>query len=48
MPGVTRVAILVNSANSSFAPMFKHLEIAAKSLNLSLNPFEVSPPSSST
>jgi putative ABC transport system substrate-binding protein len=41
MPGVTRVAILVNSANSSFAPMFKHLEIAAKSLNLSLNPFEV-------
>jgi len=41
MPGVTRVAILVNPANSSFAPMFKQLEIAAKSLNLSLNPFEV-------
>lgn len=41
MPGATRVAILVNPANSSFAPMFKQLEIAARSLNLSLNPFEV-------
>jgi putative ABC transport system substrate-binding protein len=44
MPGTTRVAVLVNPANSSFAPMFKQLDIAAKSLNLSLNPFEVSAP----
>ena len=41
MPGMTRVAVLVNPANSSLGPMFKHIDIAAKSLNLSLNPFEV-------
>ena len=41
MPGMTRVAVLVNPANSSLGPMFKHMDIAAKSLNLSLNPFEV-------
>ncbi len=41
MPGVTRVAVLVNPANASFAPMSKQLEIAAGSLNLSLDRFEV-------
>jgi putative ABC transport system substrate-binding protein len=41
MPGMTRVAVLVNPANSSLGPMFKEMSIAAKSLNLSLNPFEV-------
>jgi len=41
MPGVTRVAVLVNPANASFAPMSKQLQIAAKSLTLSLDPFEV-------
>jgi putative ABC transport system substrate-binding protein len=41
MPGMTRVALLVNPANSSLAPLFKQLDIAAKSLNLSLSPFEV-------
>ena len=35
MPGMTRVAVLVNPANSSLGPMFKHIDIAAKSLNLS-------------
>lgn len=41
MPGVTRVAVLVNPANSSFGPVLKEMSMAAKSLNLSLEPFEV-------
>jgi putative ABC transport system substrate-binding protein len=44
MPGMTRVAVLVNPANSSFGPTFKQMDIAAKSLNISLNPFEVRAP----
>jgi putative ABC transport system substrate-binding protein len=44
MPGMTRVAVLVNPANSSFGPMFKQMDIAAKSLKLSLQPFEVRGP----
>jgi putative ABC transport system substrate-binding protein len=41
MPGMTRVAVLVNPANSSFGPTLKQMDIAAKSLKLSLVPFEV-------
>ena len=41
MPGMTRVAVLVNPANASFEPTFRQMNIAAKSLNLSINPFEV-------
>jgi putative ABC transport system substrate-binding protein len=44
MPGMTRVAVLVNPANASFEPTFRQMNIAAKSLNLSLNPFEVRVP----
>ena len=44
MPGITRVAVLVNPANSSFGPTFKQMDIAAKSLKLSLQPFEVREP----
>lgn len=44
MPGMTRVAVLVNPANSSFGPTFKQMDTAAKSLNISLNPFEVRAP----
>jgi putative ABC transport system substrate-binding protein len=44
MPGMTRVAVLVNPANSSFGPTFKQMDIAAKSLKLSLEPFDVRAP----
>ena len=40
MPAMTRVAVLVNPANSSLGPMFREMNIAAKSLSLSLEPFE--------
>jgi putative ABC transport system substrate-binding protein len=45
MPGMTRVAVLVNPANSSFGPTFQQMEIAARSLKLSLQPLEVRAPS---
>ena len=38
------MAVLVNPANSSFGPTFKQMGIAAKSLKLSLQPFEVRGP----
>ena len=41
MPGMTRVAVLVNPANSSLGPMLEQMNIAAKSLNVALGPFEV-------
>ena len=41
MPGMKRVAVLGNPANPSFGPTFKQMEIAAKSLNVSLQSFEV-------
>ncbi len=41
VPGMTRVAVLVNPANSSLGPMFNEMNNAAKSLSLSLEPFEV-------
>jgi len=44
MPGMTRVAVLVNPANPSFRAMFKQMDTAAKSLNLSLDAFEVRTP----
>ena len=44
IPGITRVAVLVNPANSSFGPTFKQMDIAAKSLKLSIQPFEVRGP----
>ena len=44
MPGMTRVAVLVNPANSSFGPTFKQMDIAAKSLKFSLQPFEARGP----
>jgi putative ABC transport system substrate-binding protein len=45
MPRVSRVAVLVNPANTSFGPMRKEIEIAAKSLKLRLQAFEVRAPS---
>jgi putative ABC transport system substrate-binding protein len=41
MPRMKRVAVLGNSANPSFGPTFKQMEVAAKSLNVSLLSFEV-------
>jgi putative tryptophan/tyrosine transport system substrate-binding protein len=41
MPRITRVAVLVNPANPSFGPTLRQMGIAAKSLKLSLRPFEV-------
>jgi putative ABC transport system substrate-binding protein len=44
MPRITRVAVLVNPANSSFGPTFQQMDITAKALKLSLQPFEVRAP----
>ncbi len=44
MPRITRVAVLVNPANSSFGPTFQQMDITAKSLKLLLQPFEVRTP----
>lgn len=44
MPAVTRVAVLVNPANASFAPTLKVMEAAAKALKLSIEPFKVHAP----
>jgi putative ABC transport system substrate-binding protein len=41
MPGMKRVAVLGNPANPSFGPTFKQMDVAAKSLNVSLESFEV-------
>ena len=41
MPRMKRVAVLGNPANPSFGPTFKQMEVAAKSLNVSLLSFEV-------
>jgi putative ABC transport system substrate-binding protein len=40
-PGMARVAVLLNPANASFGPTFKQMEVAAKSLKVSLDPFEL-------
>lgn len=40
-PGAMRVAVLVNPANASFGPTFKQMEVAARSLKLSLDPLQV-------
>lgn len=44
MPATTRVAVLVNPANASFAPTFKVMDAAAKALKLSIEPFKVQEP----
>jgi putative tryptophan/tyrosine transport system substrate-binding protein len=44
MPGMMRVAVLVNPANPSFGPTFQQMDTAAKSLKLSLEPFQVRAP----
>ncbi|MET0168001.1 MAG: ABC transporter substrate-binding protein [Vicinamibacterales bacterium] len=41
VPGMTRVAVLINPANPSFGPTFKQMEVAAKALKLALDPFKV-------
>jgi putative ABC transport system substrate-binding protein len=41
VPGTTRVAVLVNPANASFEPMLRQMEVAAKALNLALDPVKV-------
>ena len=41
LPGMARVAVLVNPDNASFGPTFKQMDVAARSLKISLDPFEV-------
>jgi putative ABC transport system substrate-binding protein len=44
MPGTTRVAVLVNPANSSLGSLLKQMSVSAKSLKLVLDPLEVRAP----
>jgi putative ABC transport system substrate-binding protein len=44
MPRMTRVAVLVNPANSSFGPTLQQMDIAAKSLQLSVQSFKAGAP----
>lgn len=44
LPRITRVAVLVNPANRSFGPTLRQMEIAAKSLKLSLKTFAIHAP----
>ena len=41
LPGMKRIAVLGNAANPSFGPTFKQMDVAARSLNVSLQSFEV-------